>query len=422
MIKYPYQVSAILVEQPLGVFFVAVLPAELLLEVAYSDALSATYSETAQSYDLHGTQRLPQPKRLDPISEFINRTDAAFPNAIILAANFRQEDGLSEDEPSSDADTDADVVVDDANVECEAVAAHGVDRRWKVDQKADGSYTLTIPTNAKLAAIIDGQHRLFAFTRALAHRRGMPLLCSIFLDLPKPYQAQLFATINSTQKPVDKSLTFELFGYNIAEERSEYWSPDKLAVFLARRLATDQKSPLRGRILIAPKRDQTLEALNKGADWRVSTAVVVEGIMRLFTTNPKKDTNQLLHDGTHPRSSLALSRNDRSPMRDFYLSGNDALIYEVVKNYLEACQATFWNTAADGSFIVKTVGVQALFDVLRLSIKTVIGEKNIQTTRFIELLRPAAAIDFAGAEFRNASGSGRSIIKNAILHAIADVP
>lgn len=419
MITYPYQVPALVVDQPLGVFFVAVLPAELLLEVAYSDALSATYSETASSYNLHGTQRLPQPKRLDPIAEFINRTDAAFPNAIILAANFRKEDGLSEDEPSSDADRAADEVVDDVDGEGEAINTSTVDRRWRVDQRADGSYTLTIPTKAKLAAIIDGQHRLFAFTRALAHRRDMPLLCSIFLDLPKPYQAQLFATINSTQKPVDKSLTFELFGYNIAEEGSEYWSPDKLAVFLARRLATDPKSPLRGRILIAPKRDQTLEALTKGADWRVSTAVVVEGIMKLFTTNPKKDTNQLLHDGTHPRSSLALVRKDRSPMRDFYLTGNDALIYEVVRNYLEACQTTFWNSATQGSFIVKTVGVQALFDVLRLNIKTLIEEKNIQTTRFIELLRPASVIDFAGAEFRNASGSGRSIIKNAILHAVA---
>jgi hypothetical protein len=44
----------------------------------------------------------------------------------------------------------------------------------------------------------------------------MQLICSIFFELPKPYQAQLFATINSTQKPVDKSLTYELFGYNSA--------------------------------------------------------------------------------------------------------------------------------------------------------------------------------------------------------------
>lgn len=410
MINYPYQVPALLVDQPLGSFFVAVLPAELLLDVAFSDALSATYSDAAQSYELDGTQRLPQPKRLDPIAEFINRTDAAFPNAIILAANFRKEDGLSEDEPNSEDEDDADGAPGQPNVS-------GVDRRWRVDQ-VGGGYLLTIPTKAKLAAVIDGQHRLFAFTRALDKRREMPLICSIFLDLPKPYQAQLFATINSTQKPVDKSLTFELFGYNIAEEESEYWSPDKLAVFLARRLATDSESPLRGRILVAPKRDQTLEALNKGADWRVSTAVVVEGIMKLFTTNPKKDTNSLLHEGTHPRATLVSGRKDRSPMRDFYLSGNDALIYEVVKNFLDACQSTFWKSAKEGSFIVKTVGVQALFDILRLNIKTMLEERNIQTERFIELLAPAGGIDFAGAEFRNASGSGRSAIKKAIQGAI----
>jgi hypothetical protein len=46
----------------------------------------------------------------------------------------------------------------------------------------------------------------------------MSLVCSVYFDLPRPFQAQLFATINSTQKRVDRSLTYELFGYNIVEE------------------------------------------------------------------------------------------------------------------------------------------------------------------------------------------------------------
>jgi hypothetical protein len=60
--------------------------------------------------------------------------------------------------------------------------------------------------------------------------------------------------LNSTQKRVDKSLTYELFGYNISEEKEEYWTPDKLAVFLTRKLNTEENSPLSGRILIAPTR------------------------------------------------------------------------------------------------------------------------------------------------------------------------
>jgi DNA phosphorothioation-associated DGQHR protein 1 len=406
MITYPYRAPALLVEQPLGVFFVAVLPAELLLDVAFSDALSATYVPGTQSYELDGTQRLPQPKRLDPIADFINRTDAAFPNAIILAANYRQEDGLIEDEPNSGDSDD------------QTEPGSEIDRRWSVTRAADGAYTLIIPTSDKLAAIIDGQHRLFAFTRAIATRRDMHLICSVFLDLPKPYQAQLFATINSTQKPVDKSLTFELFGYNIAEEDSALWSPDKLAVFLTRRLATDSESPLRGRIVIAPKRDQALDAIGEEAQWRVSTAVVVEGIMKLFTSNPKKDTNSLLSVESQQRGILRDLRKDRSPLREFYLNGNDALIYELVKNFLSACEQTFWARAPSNSFIIKTVGIQALFDILKANVSVVIGEKNIQTERFMDLLAPAVTLDFADADFRNASGSGRSNIRRAIQAAI----
>lgn len=94
-------------------------------------------------------------------------------------------------------------------------------------------YRLTIPTNETLAAVIDGQHRLFAFAKADADKRlDIQLICAVFLDLPKPLQAQLFATINSTQKAVDRSLTFELFGYNVSDETEAYWTPDKLAVFL----------------------------------------------------------------------------------------------------------------------------------------------------------------------------------------------
>ena len=119
----------------------------------------------------------------------------------------------------------------------------------------------------------------------------MPLICSVFLDLPKPFQAQLFATINSTQKAVDRSLTFELFGYNVEDESPDRWTPDKLAVFLTRKLGTESSSPLRGRITVAPKRDVGLEQLAAATDWRVSTAVMVDGILRLISANPKRDAN-----------------------------------------------------------------------------------------------------------------------------------
>lgn len=419
--KFPYQVPALRVEQPLGYFYVAVLPARLLLDVAYSDVLSASAIPGRDAYTLDGTQRIVSQTRLTQISEYINRADSAFPNSIIIAANFRQEDGLIEDEESL---YDEEAPVDrggsgSKNMETSAEVPPAA-RRWEILQTKGDCFQLSIPTKAKLAAIIDGQHRLFGFALANPERLDMSLMCSIYLDLPKPYQAQLFATINSTQKRVDKSLTYELFGYNVEQEAEELWTPDKVAVFLSRRLATDTLSALKGRIVIAPKKDAVLTKLGADAMWRISTAVVVEGIMRLFTSNPKRDTALMLDTTRKSRQDLAGLRTDRSPLRGLYVNSQDAVIYKMVSNFLVACERVFWSAASSESFITKTVGVQALFDILRSFAKEANEGKNISATYFEEKLRPASDIDFASAEFRNASGSGRSAIRRAIASAVSE--
>jgi DNA phosphorothioation-associated DGQHR protein 1 len=274
------------------------------------------------------------------------------------------------------------------------------------------------PTAAKLAAIIDGQHRLDGFEHVRnAERRKTQMICSVFMELPKPYQAQLFATINSTQKQVDKSLTYELFGYNIADEPAAHWTPDKLAVFLTRHLNTREDSPVKGHVLVAPKRDRALETLNRSREWHVSTATIVEGILRLYSSNPKRDTNAMLSSGPKTRKFLERLR-DRSPPRKLYIEGNDATIYAIVLNYLKACDRLFCKPAAPGSFILKTVGIQALFDILRLDAPNFLANANATEAYFVELMTPAAEIDFSTTEFQNASGSGRSTIRRRLQAAI----
>ena len=282
MSTFPYQTSTLRVDQPLGTFYAAVLPAELLLQVAVSDTMRATMSPDGSGYRLEGTQRLVREKRLTDIANYINRVDAAFPNAIIIAANYDRETGFDQGE------------VEDIAREDNGASIIPQSKAWTVEEVNEGDYKLIIPTSAKLAAVIDGQHRLFSFAKVpMQVIRRMDLLCSVFVDLPKSLQAQIFATINSTQKPVDRSLTYELFGYNVADEAEDYWAPDKLAVFLTRRLGTDEESPLRGRILVAPKRDAKLQTLAFTADWQVSTSVVADGILRLFSSNPQRDSNYM---------------------------------------------------------------------------------------------------------------------------------
>lgn len=408
--KFPITVPALRISQPMGEFFAVSLSAELLLEVCFSDRMKA--EKTLIGYQLSGTQRDKKDNRLQQIAEYIDREDSAFPNAIILAANFHTS-GFTVDEYLELNEND------DSSPETKAKLANA---RWVITETKDNSgnahYYVTIPSNEKLAAIIDGQHRLFGFTSNYLKnedRLKMQLLCSIYLDLPKAYQADLFATINSTQKPVDKSLTYELYGYNISEEKSENWTPDKLAVFFTRKLATLNESPLKGKIKIAPKTDEALSAILEEGKWSISTAVVVEGIMKLFSSNPTRDSNYLLSHRNSKREILKYSqRRDNSILRNYYLTGNDSFIYTIVLNYLNSCEIIFWKNAVNNSFIIKTVGVQAIFDILRKILPEALSVKNISQDFFIRKLEPAKTLTFTEDKFKNASGSGRSIIRQAI--------
>lgn len=403
---FPYETRALRVDQRMGTFYVAVLPAELLLQVAASDRMRAIMNPDGSGYALKGTQRLIQDKRLNEIADYINRMDSTFPNSIIVAANYDLNTGFDQGELEYISEEESGAPVDDSRV-------------WTVSESADGCHTLTIPTAEKLAAVIDGQHRLFSFARAEPQAmQSMNLLCSVFIDLPKALQAQIFATINSTQKRVDRSLTYELFGYNVSDEEEDFWTPDKLAVFFTRRLATDKDSPLRGRVMVAPKRDAALQELASAADWRVSTAVVVDGILRLFSTNPKRDANIMRKDEASPRRELLNGPKDRSPLREVYIEGNDAVIYKMVLNYLKACEDVFWQGASRDSFIFRTIGVQAVFDILRKIAAQSYEEKDISVGYFTDKIDGARDLDFSEERFRNPSGSGRTFIRRTIEEAI----
>jgi len=90
------------------------------------------------------------------------------------------------------------------------------------------------------------------------------------------------------------------------------------------------------------------------------------------------------------------------------------VIYQLVLNYLAACDQLFWQKAKPQSFITKTVGVQALFDILRKLAGDAFEKRVISTSFFTNILGDAGGIDFSEDEYRNASGSGRSIIRRAI--------
>ena len=392
MNTFPIRTPVLRAIQPLGEFFIAVLPAKLLLQVTYSDPLRITGFSDGDGYELQGHQRRLVQDRLKAIGQFIDTVEAAFPNSIILAANYKENGELEEKE----------------------------EIRWNVEFNGSDSTvgSLVIPSEERLAALVDGQHRLYGFKEARPERLETPLLCSIYLDLPDPLQAYLFATINYNQKPVDKSQSYELYGYNLEQEPQNAWSPEKTAVFLCRKLNTDSTSALKDRIAVAAQADHTLDiaAKFKKKDWMVSTATIVEGLLRLFSRKPRRDRT-LMHQKNigkgRERKLLAQEvTNDHTPLREFYLESNDLLIFTLVKNYFNAASEVLWK-ANGRSYIHKTVGIQALFDILIALCPEALAVKDVSQKFFAQRLAVTGSVDFAD-NFFQASGTGRSRIRNCL--------
>jgi DNA phosphorothioation-associated DGQHR protein 1 len=389
------RVQAIAVRQRIGTFYIASISAAKLLQVCFSERLHAI-ADADGGYHLEGTQRALMDERLQEIAKYINTPESAFPNSIILAANAIE--GMAD---RQDSDT----------------ATEGIDDiRWRVVEE-DNCLWLEIPTAKRLAAVIDGQHRLFAYSLADSSRQEDQLVCSVFFDLPTPVQAYLFATINSKQRPVSKSQTYDLFGYNIEDEPASRWDPDKLAVFLSRRLNTDERSKLKGRISIAAQNDIVLskkEARNK-QHWMVSMATIVQGITRLISSNPSADARWLQ---THSKSSRAdLPTSGRKPVfRSLYQETNDETLYQVLINFFLAVDELLWSKANDNSYIYRTIGIQALMDALREFVESGLNEHDLSTPFFTRTLKRASQVDFSD-NFFEASGRGRTRVRNILLLA-----
>ena len=395
------KLHAIRVQQPLGTFFAFSLGADILEKITYSqpaevmERMEQESNENRGGYSIFGTQRTESKKRLEEIASFIRTTEATFPNAIILAANYDQDGRYIEEDTA----------------------------RWSVRGPANGPWELTIPSSTeRSASIIDGQHRLHAFSKlpSDAPERKMELLCVVFLELPTPYHAYVFATINFNQKKVDRSLAYELFGFDVDEKAVRYWSPETLAVYLARLLNTERTSPLFRSIFPVADLEKLFSEADQGpsSTVRISMATVVDGILRLLSRNPKEDRNTVRRSDNREIGRKSLSPINSLPLRQFYLNENDKAIYDLLCNYFMAVKQTAWKGAGDGSYLFKTVGVQALFDVLKELLSTqAVSAANFSAGALSEKLKPCEQLDPDGDKYQ-ASGIGRSEIRRDMLEAM----
>lgn len=382
-------INAIKVSQPLGDFYIAKIKAGDLLRISTSFVLRYEKDGT-----LKGNQRPLDSARLKAIANFIQSDEMCFPSSIIIAANVNER-GLIEDE----------------------------DKRWKINDHSEDVCTLEIPDGySKSSLIIDGQHRLNAFLKAPGDFLNIELVCSIFFDLPSPYQAYLFATINGNQKRVDKSLSLELFGFSIENEPKEIWSPEKLAVYLTRKFNFTNDSPLYQRIKLAPLYSELGDVdTNK---WLLSTAAMVEGILKLISSNPQRDRDMLVMRrevifGNSTRLYLRKYK-DKSVLRELYLFGKDEIIYKLLESFFSSVNRLLWEKAEPKSVILRTIGISALFDVLKALIERVNNKSDLLNNyyfTFDQYISKLVNIEYTDNYFQ-LSGVGKTRLKRVLLHQL----
>jgi DNA phosphorothioation-associated DGQHR protein 1 len=380
------ELISIKINQPLSTFFLTKIAAKDLLQISFSEELQ--YKD--EDGRLKGSQRKLDPNRLKEIARYIDSVEMAFPNSIILAANYNKEDG--------------EVTKDDQ-------------LRWRINENGDNSFKIIIPTNKPLAAVIDGQHRLKAFQYvSKKERQALEIPCSIFFDLPNSYQAFLFATINGNQKKVDKSLALEQFGFNVEDEPPKSWTPEKLAVYFSRKLNLQKSSPLYQHIKVAPIDDNILFKESKNGKWVISTGTVVDGILGLISTNPKRDRVEMGQEYIFKGRSRNLIEDikDSSPLRNFFLENRDDDIFNVIINYFNSLTNVLLHKQGENSYLIKTVGIQALFDVLKEMLKQ---NLTYTTEHFNSGFNKFINVNFSDNYFQ-ASGVGRNRIKNLFLYGL----
>lgn len=151
------------VKQRQNSFILTALPAKLLVQISYAAVRRQTDEEGA-------VQRVLNASRISGIRDFALKA-SDFPASIVL--------------------------------------------NWVADDLQKDGSEIEIPEISRAAQIIDGQHRVAGLKSAMEQDAGIgeiTIPVAIYEGLDTPNSARIFLSINTEQRPVPKSLVFDLYG------------------------------------------------------------------------------------------------------------------------------------------------------------------------------------------------------------------
>ncbi|UXJ68183.1 DGQHR domain-containing protein [Lysinibacillus fusiformis] len=321
MINMPY----LKLNQPIGELYIGTLSVEQIT------SFSKVYRR--QDDKENGIQRNLDKKRVKSIKEFSETSDAVFPTPIILS---------------------------------------GKDKYVAIDDKTIHIDVEHIIFNNDYFSIVDGQHRIAGISESAMSKEFILPVILIFNTI-LPEDAQLFSVINGNQKPVSKSLIYELFSY------SNNRSLERTGHIIAKELDSNPKSPFYKKLKMLGVVEKTSkEALlnrnliNEDPDETplpsLSQGLFIDILIEYISKDRKEDNNRLLPKNNSLFSKiepLEMYNNPKYIFREYFISENDDIIYLVIRNFFNAVKDLFpeqWNNK--NSIISKSTGYTALMMLL----------------------------------------------------------
>lgn len=326
--------KALKLNQPLGEFIIGTMSARDLVAISHADVRRIA-DEQREVEKYLGIQRPLDRARVKKIKEYLTAPDAAFPTGVILAvkqecAEFDESVGELTLQPHHTS-------FDDDQIPLE-----------------------------KIARVLDGQHRIGAFTTEQGDfDESMALIADkfefnvvIYIGLDIDEQANIFATVNLAQTKVNKSLVYDLEG--LSKTRSPFRTCHQIAVALD---SADSRSPLYHRI-------KRLGVKTKGRDTYepLTQAAFVESLMKFISPNPFTDRSLYMQGKKPPRASFEELK--KFPFRNLFIDEKDTAIAITVYNYFRCVQQKWpdaWEAInQEGNILPRSNAFKALMRYLKI--------------------------------------------------------
>ncbi|MEC0181346.1 DGQHR domain-containing protein [Paenibacillus peoriae] len=204
------------------------IPPEYLLKIAY-----ISHRSKGKASDINAYQRMISKSRLSKIKSYIN-DNGIFPTNIVVNLDQKL-----------------------AKIRFEKI-------RQEVDTDSGLLGWLDIEPAYKSAWIIDGQHRLFAYS-GLEKASSARLSVLAFEGLPASAQAQLFVDINAKQKSVKQSLLQELYAELHWDSSDPQIRVRAIISKVVQELGENPDSPLYNRVQSADSSKDSLRCITLGS-------------------------------------------------------------------------------------------------------------------------------------------------------------